>query len=66
MKKVLNRIVVFNTFFSLKCSAFGSMPNGVASTGFLVSLLKRNWGIRLGCMINKSFCGVPFLAKKDD
>ena len=35
-------------FFLVKVFRFGSMPNGVASMGFLVSLLKRNWGIRLG------------------
>ena len=52
--------------YLLKCSVFGSVPIEVASMGFLVYLLKRNRGIRLGCMINKSFCGVSFLAKKDD
>ena len=33
-EKVLNCIVMFNTFLLLKCSAFGSVSNGVASMGF--------------------------------
>ena len=48
------------------CSAFGSVLNKVASMGFLVPLLKRIWGLDWGCKIGKSFCGVLFLAKKDD
>ena len=62
----MNCIVVFNTFFLVKCSAFGSVPNEVASMGFLVSFLKRNWRLDWRCIIGKSFCRVSFSDKKDD
>ena len=51
--------------YLLKCSTFGSVLNRVASMGFLVSLLKRNWRLDWGCIIGEFFCGVLFLAKKD-